>query len=38
MALVGSVIWDPRRDVYLLLLLLLLLLPPWVPAGECGWA
>lgn len=38
MALVGPVIWDPRRDVYLLLLLLLLLLPPWVQAGECGWA
>lgn len=37
MALVGPVIWDPRRDVYLLLLLLLLL-PPWVQAGECGWA
>lgn len=35
MALVGPVIWGPRRDVYLLLLLLLLL-PPWVPAGECG--
>ncbi|XP_052038371.1 protein crumbs homolog 2 [Apodemus sylvaticus] len=33
MALVGPVIWGPRRGVYLLLLLLLLLLPPWVLAG-----
>lgn len=36
MVLVESVIWSFRRDVHLLLLLLLL--PPWVPAGECGWA
>lgn len=36
MALVECVIWGSRRDIHLLLLLLLL--PPWVPAGECGWA